>query len=166
MITNFDHLSPKEIKRLTDAIPLITVLIAGADGKIDRHEKSWALKLSKIRTYSNPDDLHEYYHEVGRDFAEMLDNFIDNLPENTEKRSSIIASELKQLNAIFPKLEPQIRWILYNSLLSFAKHVAKSSGGFLGFGAISKEEKKWINLPMISKISPPENDNGLEYQLT
>ncbi|MEM6967296.1 MAG: hypothetical protein AAF573_21210, partial [Bacteroidota bacterium] len=81
MIPYFNNLTAEETRAMVDAIPLITILIAGAHSNIDRREKTWALKLSRIRTYSNPEDLHEYYHYVGASFGDMLNNYIDKLPK-------------------------------------------------------------------------------------
>ena len=156
MIQQFQNLSTEEIEKMINAIPLITVLIAGADGNIDKEEKEWGAKITKIRTYSNPDVLHDFYTQVGRNFKGRLDSFIDTLPKDTNSRNLKISDELSSLNDIFPKLEIHFAAELYNSFTSFAKHVAKASGGFLGFGSISKEEKKFIGLPMLTPIIAPE----------
>ena len=155
MIQHFEKLSAEETEKMVNAISLITILIAGADGKIDRRERSWAEKVAKIRTFCNPNELHDYYIHVGQSFANRLDQFIDSLPTNSEERCSKIALKLSSLNEILIKLEPYYAASLYQSFLSFAKHVAKASGGFLGFGRINRSEMKWIKLPMLKPIVPP-----------
>ncbi len=161
MIQHFQGLKKEEIQKMVDSISLITILIAGADGKIDNEEKEWSAKIAKIRTYSNPDVLHDFYVEVGRNYSSKLDLLIDDLPNDTDERNQIISSQLKELNDVFPKLEIHYAAILYQSLVSFAKHVAKASGGFLGIGSISKFEKKWIDLPMITPVIAPEEDEEI-----
>ena len=63
-----------------------------------------------------------------------------------------LSSKLASLNPILAKLENDIAVDLYESYLSFAVHVAKSSGGFLGMMSISAEEKELIGLTMLNKI--------------
>ncbi len=158
MIQYFDNLTEEELTKMFNAIPLITILIAGADEKIDHHERKWAIKLANIRTFSNPDELHDYYSQIGIDFNERLNKFIDELPAATAARQQKISDQLAELNDIFLKLDPHYGAKLYNSCLSFAKHVANASGGFLGFGRVSKAESEWMALPMLKPVLPPEEE--------
>lgn len=151
-MTSFDVLSAEEKGQLTDSIAYITVLIAGADGKIDREETDWAKKLTEIRGYNTPEKLRPFYTTVGETFATKLDSLIDSLPTDVKDRNSLIEGKLANLNSILSKMDNADAATLYESLTSFAKHVAKISGGFLGFFSISKEEAKLIDLPMINKI--------------
>ena len=160
MIQQFENLTTEEAEKMINAIPLITILIAGADDNIDNKEKEWAIKIAKVRTYSNPELLHDYYVEVGKDFAEKLEEYINRFSKITQERTGQISNELKQLNAIFPKLDPVYAAKLYRSFLSFAKHVAKASGGFMGFGSISSAESHLIGLPMLTPVLPPDSDEN------
>lgn len=148
----FAALSEDQYNQLKEALTYITVLIAGADGKIDEQELNWAEKLTHIRTFADPEDLHDYYHDVEKDFSEHLQSLISSLPTSVEARERVISAKLSGLNAILMLLENEVAYDLYTSFTSFAKHIAKASGGFLRFGSISHEEKHWINLPMIDPI--------------
>lgn len=156
MIPQFETLTKEEATQMFEAIPLITILIAGADDNIDYHEKKWATKLAKIRTYSNPDVLHEFYSFVGINFSEKLNSYIDQLSKETSIRQDDISNRLTILNDIFPKIDPHFGAQLYSSFLSFANHVANASGGFLGFGRVSSAEQDWIDLPMLIPVIAPE----------
>ena len=158
MIQHFDNLTEDESSKMLNAIPLITILIAGADDKIDYDEKKWAIKLANIRTFSNPNELHDYYSHIGINFAERLNKNIDELPENTASRQQNISKQLAKLNAIFLKLDPPFNAKLYSSFVSFAKHVANASGGFLGFNRVSKAESEWMTLPMLEPVLLPEEE--------
>ena len=151
----FDHLTTTEVSLLKDAIALIAVLIAGADGKIDRKEKEWAAKIAGIRTYTGEEEMQEFYKDVTHDLDEKIEVLIDELPGGVEERTQQIASRLSQLNEILPKLEPEIGYKMYKGYVSFAKHVAKSSGGFLRIFSIGREESKLVGLSMIEPIEPP-----------
>ena len=56
------------------------------------------------------------------------------------------------LNPILEELPLQEAAILYKDFISFAKHVAKASGGFFGFFSVGPEEGKVIGLPMLNEF--------------
>ncbi len=148
----FANIDDAELTKLIEATDLITVLIAGADGNIDEEEMDWAKKLADIRSYAYAEELKEYYSAVGRDFDLRLKALIQDLPNEVEARNTEITSRLEQVNPILQKLSNKIGAMLYDSYTSFAEHVAKSSGGFLRFASVSREEKALIDLPMIDPI--------------
>jgi hypothetical protein len=76
------------------------------------------------------------------------------MPKDVEERSKKINQELVKLNDILPKLDKDFAIELYKSLLTFSKQVAQASGGLWGYGSISPEEKKHLNLEVINS---PEN---------
>ncbi len=159
MIKYFKVLSDSEFEKLKDAIALITVYIAGADGSIEEDEINWAEKITHIRSYSLPEGLKDFYKEVGEDFHDKVLNYIETFKGDVNKRNSEIANRLAQLNPILSKLDPKLGAELYKSFKSFAKHVAKSTGGFLGFFSIGPEEAKLLDLDMITPIEyVPEED--------
>jgi len=158
MINQFHTLSQEEKDLMVDSTALITVLIAGADGDIDNEEKEWAAKLTKIRSYNTPEEWQEYYKLVGENYAAKLDALIASLPNDTDARNTVISERLTKMNDILPKLGPVHAYSFYQGMLTFAEHVAKASGGFLRMGAISRDEKKWIGLPMITPIDEPEEE--------
>lgn len=149
---HFKQLTSDEFDKLKSAISWITLLIAGADGKIDARETEWAEKLATIRSYTLPEELKEFYQLVGENFHVGLHNLIEELPDDTPERTSILTEKLRSLNPILAKIDINIGSILYTSYLSFAKHVAKASGGFLGFFSVSAEEHELLSLEMIQPI--------------
>lgn len=152
MVEQFNSLTEEEFEKLKDAIPLITVLIAGADGNIENNQLDWANKVTKIRSYNMKDEMKTFYLEVGKTFTERLQYFVDAFPTNVSDRTKLISDRLSHLNSILAKLEPELGARFYKSFTSFAVHVAKASGGFFGFFSINKDEAKLIGLPMINPI--------------
>ncbi len=140
----------KEILR--SSISWITLLIASADGKVDADELAWAEKLTQIRSYTLPDNLQEFYKEVGASYQSKIDTLIAELPEGNEAQIDFLSNNLTQVNQVLAKLDNKAAYTFYKSFTSFAEHVAKSSGGFLRFFSVSAEEKKLIDLPMITPI--------------
>lgn len=145
-------LTAEEQQQMKDAIAYITILVAGADGNITKSEIAASQKLTKIRSFSFHDELVPYYKEVGKDFTDRLEHFLDKLPDGVEERQQIISQELEKLNPILAKLNTHYGHVFYDSFVSFAKHVAKASGGIIGFFRVGPEEKKVMDLPMIDPI--------------
>jgi hypothetical protein len=164
MSTLFSSLSQAQSDQLKAAPSLITILVAGADGDIDHQELNWAEKLTKIRSYSDTSEsLNGFYAEVDVSFTEDFDKAIKELPEDLAQRETIISNKLAELNPILANLDNATAYALYTSFVSFAEHIAKASGGFLRFGSISAEEKKWIAMPMLTPIileEPPVEEEA------
>lgn len=152
MTDHFEALSSEEYEDLKNAVCWITILIAGGDGKIDTAETTWAEKLTQIRSYKIPSELLVYYKDVGEDFHDRIHAMIDSLPIEQEARQDVLKDKLAGLNPILAKLDEEVAAEMYTSFKSFAKHVAKASGGFLRFFSISYEEKSLIDLDMIDPI--------------
>ncbi len=149
MLKQFESLSADDRQVMMDAIPLVTILIAGADGKIDHRETLWAEKITRVRSYDADEQLLPFYKEVGKTFHSRLIDLIDELPEDLNDRQKEVANRLAKLNDVFPKVDAFYARAFYKSLKSFARHVAKSSGGILGFLSVSSEEEDWVKLPML-----------------
>jgi len=159
MIEGFGKLSDSQIQITKDAIAWITVLIAGADGSIEDEETKWAAKVTKIRGYSNPNELTPFYNAVGVEYQAKLNSLLAHIPEDKQARKELLSRKLEQLNDILPLLDNNLGHHLLSSYRSFAKHVAKASGGFLGFFSISSEESKLLDLPMLQEVpwvDPPD----------
>ena len=151
-INLFSGLSTDQYSQLKGALGYITVLIAGADGDIDEQELNWAEKLTHIRSYAKPEALNHYYADVEENFSEKLQALIRTLPTEQKERELAVTTHLSGLNSILAILENETAYQIYESFTSFAKHIAKASGGFLRFGSVSAEEKAFISLPMIDPI--------------
>ncbi len=158
MDQDLDLLSKEELTQLEDAFAYITILIAGADGKIDEKEITWAEKIAHIRTYAGDERLKAFHEEVDQKLHSRIEKLISELPEDVSSRSSIISEKLAPLNSVLSSLDPYIGAYLYRGYLSFAERIAKSSGGFLSFFTISPEERKWIGLPMLNAILYDEGE--------
>lgn len=152
MLEAFEGLSAEERQLMYDAVPLVAALIAGADGKIDDNEKEWAAKLTHIRGFSEKGEIADFYENLGQDFDKKLDAVIAAYPSDSAERTAAISAELAKLNDIFPKLNYNFAKTYHKGLQSFAKHVAKASGGILGMMSISAEEKELLDLPMIKGV--------------
>lgn len=149
MIPQFKNLSEAEITALLDAPALIAVLIAGADNNIDDKEIDYSEKITHFRAGNTSSMLHMYYGEVDKFIHDAIKQQIATLPNDLLERQQIITEELTKLNEIFPKLDKSFAVELYKSFISFAKSVAKSSGGLWGYASITPEEERLLSLEMV-----------------
>ncbi len=150
MIPQFKNLSEREKTTLLDAPALIAVLIAGADNDIDQKEIDYSEKIAHYRAINEESNLHLYYGEVDKFIHDSIAQHINTLPKDLSERQQIIKEELNKVNEIFSKLDKNFAVELYKSFLTFAKSVAKSSGGLWGYASITAEEEKLLGLSMLN----------------
>ena len=154
MLNSLDKLTTEEKDLVMNALPIITVMIAAADGEVDESETGWANKLTDIRSYSHEEELQAYYEKVSENFDQQVRMMVKDLPANTKDAVPALAATLAGMNDILPKLPPTISGPFLKSMKSFATHIARASGGFLKIASISKEEQALIDLPMITFVPP------------
>lgn len=154
MLEEFENLSEEEKEVLFNAPVYVSVLMAGADDKIDKKEKNLAISLAKMKTYRARKILVPYYNILHKDFEDRMNQMIADLPSSASERNPIIESQLERLNSILPKLEFKFSSQFYESLRDFAKQVAEASGGIFGYLSVNVDESKYIELKMIKR---PEN---------
>lgn len=146
-------LTAEEKETLFNMPLYVTLLIAGADDNIDKAEISRAIELAELNKKFSRPDLHDYYKIASEDFADKLNEMMNELPATREKRMIFLVEELEKLNSILPKLEREFAIDLYASAKSLAKKIAESSGGILGYMTIGYEEAQLISLEMINDPS-------------
>jgi hypothetical protein len=152
MIPELKKLSGEELETLIKAPLLVSILIAGADGQIDRSEIKGAIQSTRKKTQGNS-ALKAFYEGVSEDFEDKLKVLIQGYPSNPSARCAQIENELSLLNPILTKVESKLANEIYQSLKTLALNTAKSSGGLFGFtSSIGPEEAKYVELPM---IQPP-----------
>ena len=156
IIEGFQHLSKEEIDALVEAPVLITILVGTADGELDSEERTWSERLLRSRTYNKPKELNEFYRVVVEGFWARMQSEIAHLPQSTEARNRELSGRLSKLNPILVKLDLELAADLYTGFVGLAEETAKASGGFLRLGAVSPEEKKWMNLPMLTPVVAPK----------
>lgn len=149
MIREFDKLNAAEMELLHKAPVLVSILIAGADGKIDNKEVKRAISLTEAKQKRSRSRLMEFYIEVGTDFEDKIRIVLQSLPSKVDARTAEISKMLQQLEPILKKLNTPIAIEFYQSLREIATEIAESSGGVLGLKTIGDEEALLVNLPMI-----------------
>jgi len=140
MIPEFEDLEQEEKNLMYSAPVIVAILIAGADGKIDRAEMREAVSITSMKKIKARQELKLFYDEVTKDFEDKFKIGISKYPSDPTERQKIIIEELKGINGILPKLNKKFAIKFYESLKDFAKKIAESSGGILGLMSVGYEE--------------------------
>ncbi len=152
MINEFEKLTDLEIELMLKAPVLVCILIAGADGTIDRKEIKEAIAQTQKKKNVV---LSGYLNEVSQDFEDKLKVLIQSYPYEATQRTSILVEELQQLNGIWKKMDKGFSIQVYKMLRELAEKIASSSGGLWGMKTVTDEEAKYLHLPMIQ--DPAQN---------
>lgn len=147
MIKEFEKLSDSEMELMFKAPVLVCILIAGADGEIDRKEIREAIAQTKKK---NKASLSDYLSEVSQDFEDKIKILIQSYPRESAQRNRIVAEELGKLNPIWSKLDRKFSINVYLMLKELAEKIAASSGGIWGLNTVTEEEAKYLQLSMIA----------------
>jgi len=149
MVAALNDLSTAEKEVVFRAPLLVCLLIAGADGKVDRKEMKGAMALSRKKTGRGKGQLFEFYGIVTQDFEDKLKIVMQSLPVDVRERTREIVRELTSLNIILPKVDKAFGNEFHVSLKYIAAKIAESSGGLLGIKSVGEDEERYMNLPMI-----------------
>ena len=149
MTRELNKLSPSEVDLMLKAPLLGCILIAGADDDIDRKEIKKAIQLAQKNQGNGKSKMMEFYRIMAEDFEDKLKVIIQSLPPKAAQREPIIVDELTGLNDVFSKIDKELAFEFYRSLLEIARKTAESSGGLLGLNSVGEEEARFVNLPML-----------------
>jgi hypothetical protein len=151
MISSFDKLSDTEIEAMLRAPLIACILIAGADGNVDRKEIQKAIHHARKSKSAGKSKaaMAEYFKLVEEDFEDKLKIVFQSLPTAVTDRNHLIVEELTSLNKILPKLDKPFAVDFYAKMRDLAHEVASSSGGVLGMNKVGDEEAQYVELPMI-----------------
>ncbi|WP_276373393.1 hypothetical protein [Chryseolinea sp. H1M3-3] len=156
MIKELERLTGSEAEQMLKAPILLCILIAGADGTIDRKEIKEAINVAVKKKEKTI--LDNYFKEVSTDFEDKLKVLLQSYPYESTQRNPILIQELSQLNPILKKLDKTFSKPFYDMLKELAEKIAGSSGGLWGMMSVDSEEAKYIRLPMLE--DPAQNNSS------
>ncbi len=151
-MTSFQLKSLSEVQRerLLDVPVYITLYVGVADGTLDREEIEWSEHIAEFRAQQEDDLLGRYWSDVDRRFRRRFFQIRSELGVVPDKEVSPMVV-MQQIEAWFrgiPSAYPSLPegWVveLYESWRTYARQVARASGGILGFGAVSGKEERAI----------------------
>lgn len=153
MVPELDRLTGSEVELIYKTPMLVCILIAGADGKIDKKEMTEAMKFAEKKQRRSMSSVSLIFKEISKDFEDKFKILTQNYPYEATQRNPLIIEELAGINEIWRKVDKSFAQEYYNTLLSIAEHIASSSGGVLGMNAIGSEEARYMKLSMIKNPS-------------
>ncbi|MBX2942614.1 MAG: hypothetical protein KF860_09730 [Cyclobacteriaceae bacterium] len=135
------------------ALPIyITLLIADADGTIDRAEMKKATLFSQGEASSINQDLADFYCDVKEDFEDKLKVVRANMPRRNEEKKQFLLDQIEKADLILRKIEKSRATTLCESFKKLARAVAKASGGIFGIGSVGIEETQLIDMHIINPL--------------
>lgn len=149
MLRKIEHLSATEQDLILSAPLLVTALVSGADGDFSDDEIKKAVKVIHIKTYSEKSDVRGVYKEIDMLSEDRIMSLIDALPQETYTRTEFLTDKLKELNTIFPKLDPNFAKDLLKSLKELAYYVSNANESGISFSNEMEEkiaELKFLKL--------------------
>ncbi|SKC60689.1 hypothetical protein [Ohtaekwangia koreensis] len=149
MIPEFQTLTDSETELMLKAPILVCILIAGADGDIDRKEIKEAISIVQ-KQKRNGTLLSGFFLEMAEDFEDKIKILIQSYPFESSKRAAMIVNELTNLNPLWKKIDQEFSIAYYEMLKSISERIASSSGGLWGIKTVATEEAKYLSLPMIT----------------
>lgn len=131
--------SDSEWKTLLNSPFIIFLAVAAADGKLDKKE---AEQFAKVLAAGGKNRCPV----LSKILAEALPHFMDFINGLLSGKINPLKELMTVSDLADAKLNANDAKIFKLSLMSIAKEIAESSGGFLGFGSkVSKDEMKVIN---------------------
>lgn len=153
MVPELDRLTASEAELLYKAPLLVCILIAGADGDIDRKEIQEAINFAEKKHRGSLSSVSILFKEVAKDFEDKLKMLMQNYPYEATQRNPLIEEELAQITILWRKIDASFAHEFYKTLLSIAEKIATSSGGVLGYKSVGPEEARYVKLGMIKDPS-------------
>ncbi|MCU0358900.1 MAG: hypothetical protein MUE95_15140, partial [Cyclobacteriaceae bacterium] len=101
MILELKRLKTEEQDLIYRAPFLVSLLIAGADGTIDRKEVREAIRFAENSLIGMDTALARLMREITADFEDKLKVLIQYYPYEATQRNPLIAQELEGLNALW-----------------------------------------------------------------
>ena len=147
MIKELERLKESEVELMLKAPVILCILIAGADGTVDRREIKEAINVTVKK--KDKTILDNYFKEVSQDFEDKLKILLQSYPYQSAQRNPILIKELSELNPILKKLDKSFSKPFYDMLKELAEKIAGSSGGLWGMMSVDSEEAKYMRLPML-----------------
>lgn len=160
MMDDLNKLKSSEKDMLFKGPLYVNILIAGADGKIDKKERKAAFDYVHNRGDKMGNPIEKFFHHLTENLNLYYTEIIQSLPRDFENRNKELVKILGKYSSLFLSINREFAIEYYQSLREIAQQTATASGGLLGMGSISSSEQKYLLLPMI--IDPEVQDNVRE----
>jgi hypothetical protein len=127
MIAQFEKLTPQEQELLIKAPVLLSVLASCSENAINKTQKSDAIKLAHIKTFTAVVELQPYFKEVEKNFKEHFEQIAKQYYPFDDIHRNLLKSEIKNIEKIIAKLNPSYGKALSKSLERYTIHVKRAT---------------------------------------
>jgi len=131
MIKEFEKLTARERDILIKAPSIVSLLAASGTGRINEWEKSDAIKLAHLKTYTANPLLIPYFKEVDKVFEKNFEEMAKKYSPFDESERAIMQKEIDDVNNVIAKLDDAFATTLHASLEGYAEHVKKAYKGLV-----------------------------------
>ena len=127
MIAHLEKLTEAEQELLLRAPVLMSVLASCSGGEVNKQQKTEAIKLSHIKTFTAIPLLQPFYKEVERNFQDDFESVaLAYFPFDDKKRNDL-KKAIEKVQHILKKLDPEYAELLGKSLERYANHVKRAT---------------------------------------
>jgi hypothetical protein len=127
MIAQFEKLAPQEQELLIQAPVLLSVLASCSEHAINKAQKSDAIKLAHIKTFTAIAELQPYFKEVEKNFKEHFEQIAEQYHPFDNIHRNLIKLEIQNIQKIISKLNPSYGKALSKSLERYTVHVKRAT---------------------------------------
>lgn len=146
---DFYSVTEEELDVLALAPVWVILLVAGADGNINRKEKQEAVSIMQRWCDCIGPESPDLWRDVVQNFETNIRGYQMLLPTDLEKRNEVLISKIGRLNDFIDRLDRAFadRYVAF--LRDLANRVATASGGFFGYRNPQSESARFADLSMI-----------------
>ena len=127
MIAQLEKLNPKEQELLIKAPVLLSVLASCSEHVINKTQKSDAIKLAHIKTFTAVPELQPYFKEAEKNFKENFEEIAKQYYPFDEVHRNLLKLEIQHIQKIIAKLSPSYGKALSKSLERYTIHVKRAT---------------------------------------
>ncbi len=127
MIAQIEKLYPKEQELLIKAPVLLSVLASCSENGINKAQKSDAIKLAHIKTFTAVPELQPYFREVEKNFKEHFEQIAEQYYPFDDVHRNLLKLEIQNIQKIIAKLNPSYGKALSKSLERYTIHVKRAT---------------------------------------
>ncbi len=129
MIKQLEKLSTEDRNLLYKAPVLVSVLASSSfdEVKINKSQKTDAIKLAHLKTFTAMPLLLPYYAEVEKGFKEAFEAAIKKYFPFDEAKRNELKKEMDKISLVINKLDKEYAEALGKSFERYAKHVKKAA---------------------------------------
>jgi len=127
MTKAFEILTTEERELLYKAPVLVSVLASCSINEVNKAQKTDAIKLSHLKTFTADPLLLSYYAEVEKRFKNQFEATVEEYFPFDDNKRNALKGKIEKVNHIIGKLEKTYGQLLYKSLKRYGDHVKRST---------------------------------------